>query len=132
MENMTIQSFGAAAGVLMMSYWFIQNGPSWIRAIKGEDRSPPIVVEESNVTDDMRRLIDDIKEVINNNTQASNKLVNYLDKSEAIRIERDKQVFALLENIAKEQANTNKKIDDVYNIVNVHATKCDATCRSQI
>ena len=125
MDNVTLQSFGAAAGVLIVVYWGFQSAPSLIGAIKG-DKSPPNII--NTVTD--TKPINELKEVVNNNTNATTKLIQFLDKSDAVREERDKQMYATLDLITKELQNTNKKVDDVYNVVNVHSTKCDATCRN--
>ncbi|MHC1684940.1 MAG: hypothetical protein AB6733_18695 [Clostridiaceae bacterium] len=115
MDNVTLQSFGAAAGALIVVYWGFQSAPSLIGAIKGDKSTP----REAAV----KEPAEEFKEVINNNTLATTKLTQFLEKDAAVREVKDGQVSARLDSI-------DKKLDNIYDIVNTHSTKCDATCRN--
>lgn len=115
MDNVTLQSFGAAAGALMVVYMGFQNAPSFISAIRGTG-GPPKEIEQPKETDT------ESKKTIDNNTLAITKLTQFLEKDAAVREVKDKQVVESIRSM-------DKKIDEIYDLVNTHSTKCDATCR---
>lgn len=114
MDTISLQSFGAAAGVLMVVYLGFQNAPSLISAIRGTVPTRP--------TDYSKEGSAEFKETINNNTVAMTKLTQFLEKDAAIREIKDKQVVETMRSM-------DRKIDELYDAVRTHSTKCDATCR---